>query len=308
MATDALIDLINSIDRPSIILSMKNKILACNPAFIETFGNKTNLNILEVLGSDRESISLSHMLKSQEMGWQAEELPLQTLNKGSCLFWIEIYTNEDRNGDLRRMLTMHDMAVYRQMEAAYLSRVRHVTDDNLWILNKKGILIWAKTNSPELNAAVGLAGSEVVYQKDLEIWEMAFNKAKRNPGTEVSCTVRSKSDKRARILNIFYFSGGLFDGRFYVASRSATPAGRRIVKRLKEAWQLSNMTELAEKLETTVSAINSARDKKNVPPIWLTLTAEKTGASLDWLCYGQGEKWRNARAVKDGDRLDKADP
>ncbi|UQZ90716.1 hypothetical protein C4J81_16495 [Deltaproteobacteria bacterium Smac51] len=118
------------------------------------------------------------------------------------------------------------------------------------------------------------------------------DQARAIPGEAVECRIRASIDGASRIIDICYLAGGIFGGRFYAASRKTTPAGSRIVLRLKEAWGVREDQELAARLGTSQATVSRANQRESVPASWLVKTFEETDFSLDWLLTGQGFKRR----------------
>lgn len=287
---DPLTSLMRTLPRAAALVDGAGAITGCNEPFTELFGRDQVKRDVTRLAPPNQQQAM-HALLAMQPGWRGAELPLNT-TEGPGLFWTEVYTLHNCSGDLVRLISLHDVGMMRTMEAAYLHKIRKVADDNLWILDSSTTLLWARTSSPELDAAIGCRAHELVLTEDRAIWDKCIRKARNRPGTPVECAVRSSADGMARTVDVCYLSGGLFGGRFYVASRSTEPTGCRIVRRLKEAWQVRTDKDLADKLETAQSSISLANKSESVPPAWIVHTGTHTGASMDWIAYGQGQKRR----------------
>ena len=287
MKAPSLAQLVYAMPRPAALIAENHSISAANAPFEELFGSLQEVVILDILGHHGEGRTLIEQVKP---GWAGMELPIQTLS-GQGLYWCETYTLYEKK-NLVHILSMHSMDQLRTLEAMYLHAIRKVEDDNLWIVDEGGTLLWARTDSEHLKSYLGRKAHELVLTEDRRIFQACMHTAVENAGSPMECAVRSALDGSNRLLDICFLDGGLFGGRFYAASRTTEPRGNRIVRRLKEAWQVFSDRELAEKLDISRSGVSRANAQERVPAEWIVKTGENTGVSLDWLMSGQGAKHR----------------
>lgn len=65
-----------------------------------------------------------------------------------------------------------------------------------------------------------------------------------------------------------------------------------VLARLKAVFGVETDTDLAKKLDLKQGSISTAKQKKSVPPTWITAVALKHGISADWLLTGEGKMRR----------------
>lgn len=70
-----------------------------------------------------------------------------------------------------------------------------------------------------------------------------------------------------------------------------------ILARLKTAFGVETDTDLAKSLGLQQGSISKAKQKRAVPPSWITTVALTRGVSADWLLTGEGEMRRVRGAV-----------
>jgi len=68
-----------------------------------------------------------------------------------------------------------------------------------------------------------------------------------------------------------------------------------VLARLKAVFDVETDTDLAKKLDLKQGSISTAKQKKSVPPTWITAVALKHGISADWLLTGEGEMRRGLK-------------
>ena len=233
---------------------------------------------------------INKFLLGQKPGWRGIEIMLNLLN-GPTLCWCETHSLiADRQ--LVHFLEIVNVDMFRRLEAAYLHQLRRVVDDNLWILDEEGRLIWVRADNQQFKNFLGYESRALIFEADRQLWDSVLIEAKAAPGQTKEVQLRAAADASSRFIDVCYLAGTIMGGRFYAASRSTSPAGARIILRLKEAWSVSRDEDLALHLGTKKSAIHRANATESVPPVWLVKTGQMTGFSLDWLLTGQGDKRR----------------
>lgn len=70
---------------------------------------------------------------------------------------------------------------------------------------------------------------------------------------------------------------------------------QNIWQRIKFLLKIDADSRIADVLGISRQSVYDARDKGKVPPGWLIKIAEKTGASLDWLVFGEGPIYRHEK-------------
>lgn len=65
--------------------------------------------------------------------------------------------------------------------------------------------------------------------------------------------------------------------------------GRAAIDRMVQAYGVANRTQLAECLDATVSALSNRYVRDVMPADWILRCSLDTGASVEWLVYGDGE-------------------
>ena len=68
-----------------------------------------------------------------------------------------------------------------------------------------------------------------------------------------------------------------------------------VLARLKAVFDVETDTDLAKKLDLKQGSISAAKQKKSVPPTWITAVALKHGISADWLLTGEGKMRRGLK-------------
>lgn len=71
-----------------------------------------------------------------------------------------------------------------------------------------------------------------------------------------------------------------------------------ILARLKTAFGVETDTDLAKSLGLQQGSISKAKQKRAIPPSWITTVALTKGVSADWLLTGEGEMRRDERIAK----------
>lgn len=285
-----LVELLKNVPKAAAIVGPDRHILECNDRFAALAGRAKGDKAPDRLADGPHRARMEKLLSNPRPGWRGAEITLK-LSGQHTLCWCESHSliNHDR---LLHFLEILDLEQFRTLEAAYLHQLRRVVDDNLWILDDDGALIWMRANGPEFEKLRGRDSRELVLAGDRPLWDATLARGKSNPGRTQEIRLRSALNGGTRFIDLCYLPGSIMGGRFYVASRSDTPSGSRVVLRLKEAWGVSTDTDLARRLGTNKSAVSRANDAESVPPAWLVKTGQATGFSLDWLLTGQGEKRR----------------
>jgi hypothetical protein len=67
-----------------------------------------------------------------------------------------------------------------------------------------------------------------------------------------------------------------------------------ILRRLKMTFGVETDTDLAKALELQQGSISKAKQKRVIPPSWITTVALSKGVSADWLLTGEGEMRRGS--------------
>ena len=68
-----------------------------------------------------------------------------------------------------------------------------------------------------------------------------------------------------------------------------------VLARLKTAFGVETDTDLAKSLGLQQGSVSKAKQKRAVPPSWITTVALTKGVSADWLLTGEGEMRRDKR-------------
>ena len=285
-----LIELLNSVPKAAALINQNHCILDCNSAFIAQIGEAKGQKIGNWLADDPHLDKINKLLPEQKPGWHGAEIMLN-LPGGAALCWCETHSLIT-DKQLVHFLEIVNVEMFRKLEAAYLHQLRRVVDDNLWILDEDGRLIWVRADNQNFKNFLGRDSRALIFKADQQSWDTVLIEAKTSPGQTKEVQLRAAADASARFIDVCYLAGTLMGGRFYAASRSTSPSGSRIILRLKEAWAVSNDEDLARHLGTKKSAIHRANAAESVPPVWLVKTGQMTGFSLDWLLTGQGDKRR----------------
>lgn len=284
-----LIELVKNVPKAAALVGPDEHILDCNSKLRALAGDLRQKAVGQ-LAEEPHLARLRKLFSLNKPGWRGDEITLNFSGK-SALCWCEIHSLVI-DGQLVHFLEIMDVERFHTLEAAYLHQLRRVMDDNLWVLDEAGDLVWVRTNNQVLQSFLGRDSAALILESDRQLWKRTLSLAQNNPGQTQEVQIRAAADGAGRYIDLCYLDGSPMGGRFYVASRSTVPTGSRIILRLKEAWTVSTDDDLAKQLGTKKSAISRANAEESVPPVWLVKTGQLTGFSLDWLLTGQGEKRR----------------
>lgn len=290
MNNSPLLALLRAVPRPAAIIDRRGAILDINASFRALCGPPRLPDAAAAYSDGAHSERLRRVLGLDRPGWRGAEITL-LLHGKPRLCWCEVHSLTIE-GQLLHFLELHDMEQLRALEAAYLNHIRRVADDNLWVLDENGVLLWVRAENEAYGRFIDRLAHEAILPDDWMIWNAAMAEAQAAPGKPAECALRSVLDGRSRYVDLCWLPGGIFGGRFYAASRTTEPLGCKVVRRLKEAWAVRDDKELAVKLGTSGAAVSRANKNETAPAAWLIKTGEQTGFSIDWLLTGQGNKRR----------------
>ena len=265
--------------------------LRFNEAFAQRFGTPDKgASLLQHTKAQGRFYTLIRDCQDKQK-WIGEEIPMP-LSKGDGEVepvWAALYPAHDG----MTLISMHSTRYMRQIELAYMHRIRAATDDRLWLLDSSGRLIWARVENDyqtKINQYLGQHVSDLVVPSDRGMVTSVMAAAHRNPGHVKIITVTAIEKADTVTADVSYLPGGIYGGRYYIASRSGLPRAQRIMGRIKEAYQVTSGSEVAERLGIAPTVVSRYRNADDVPESWLFQCHRDTGVSLDWLYTGIGSK------------------
>lgn len=286
-----VLGLLNSLPRPGAIISTDLIIWELNDKFKAQIGDLKGKHAVDSLTTGRHKERFKSIFSGTQPGWKGAEV-LINLADHPALCWCENHSFI-ADGHHRHFLEVVSVEKLQTLEATYLNKLRRVLDDNLFILDDEGMIIWHRSADQGYGNCISSLSAESILEEDRPKWNKALAAAKKKPGQGVEVTVKVKLDGSIRYIDLCYVPGTLMGGRFYMASRRSVPSGSRIIDRLKEAWAVDSDEELARRLGVAKNDIGQATSETNVPPDWLVKTGQLTGFSIDWLLTGYGERRRS---------------
>ena len=102
---------------------------------------------------------------------------------------------------------------------------------------------------------------------------------------------KTKNDNIQRETSLEVLSGSS-------ANKLPENAFDEIFSRLKTAFGVETDTDLAKSLDLRQGAVSNAKQKRTIPPSWITTVALTKGVSADCLLTGEGEMRRDERNAK----------
>ena len=274
-----------------VLIDKQCNVLCYNNAFTQRFGTPdTGVSLLLHTKAQGRFYTLIRTCQDKQK-WIGEEVPMP-LFKGEGEVepvWAALYP---LHNDMT-LISMHSTRYMRQIELAHMHRIRASTDDRLWLLDSSGRLVWARVESDyqaRINQYLGQHVSDLVVAADRGTVASVMAAAHKNPGHVKVITVTAIENMDTVTADISYLPGGIYGGRYYIASRSGLPRAQRIMGRIKEAYQVTSNTDAAERLDVTPSLVSRYRNADEVPEGWLFKCHRDTGVSLDWLYTGIGSK------------------
>lgn len=282
--------LVDMFPRPAALLDLSGMILCCNEGFASRFGKAEGAYWLSVVGD-------SGLLREAEQRaltfgrYVGVEAPLPDESGELSPVWCDIYPL-NCDGSALRVVVLHSTRYFRSVELMYMHRIRRNTDDNLWLIDDAGRVIWFRvgTSNPHGQEDLGRQALELVDESDHAVALRAGKEARAFPGKIVHVVLRPTKVDAPVEVDLAYLPAGLYGNRFYVAARRAVPRGNRIVDRMMEAYQVETYTALADKMHINKSSITRAAQLDSAPAELLVRCHDDTGVSLDWLMTGQGSK------------------
>lgn len=286
-----LLELMRNSPKATAVIELDYSVLDCNEPFIVMFGAIKGRNVLDLLARDPHRKKLAFLLGNTAPGWKGGEVNLELTGEGSKLCWVEVHSRTT-SGRLVHFVEFINVENFHILELAYLHKLRRVQDDELWVLDSDGGVIWRKEAQSDDDIFISHNLIEFIHEDCQSGWRRILANAKKYPGEVHSFQTRAKSDGQMRYVDLCYLADIIVGGRFYMVSRHNMPSGSRLILRLKEAWAINSDDELARRLGTNKAAIRRADAEEAVPPAWLVRTGQLTGFSIDWLLTGQGSKRR----------------
>ena len=282
--------LVDVFPHPAALVDQGGLVVGRNESFSERFGTAKDVPWLDLVGD----IGLLRKSEARAMasGLHAGvEAPLPDESGKLSPVWCDIYPLNCESAGLR-VVVLHSTHYLRSVELMYMHRIRKNTDDNLWLLDDAGRVIWFRvgTSNPHGQEDLGRRALELVAEKDRALALRAGQEARKAPGKIVHMVVHLAKTDMAAEVDMAYLPAGLYGNRFYVAARKAVPRGNRIVDRMMEAYQVETYTALADKMYINKSSITRAAHTDSAPAELLVRCHDDTGVSLDWLLTGQGSK------------------
>lgn len=289
----ALEHLVAMFPRWAALTNEKGTILIRNEGFAERFGRGSG-HWLDLAGDGTGTLRAAETRALEQGNHAGAEAPLPKPGGGMEPVWCDIYPLHCESGAYR-VIVLHSTEYLRRAELAYLHSIRRATDDNLWIADADGRVIWMRvgTDNPLGREALGRHVREMVAPGDRATLLRAAREAAENPGTTAHLYAQPLGADSPSEIDLVYLPSGLYGARYYAAARKAVPRGNRIVERLMEAYQVSNYTALAERMGVGKSTVSRAAHTDSAPAELLLRCHDDTGVSLDWLVTGQGrrERW-----------------
>ena len=286
----ALECLVNMFPHPAALVDQVGMVVYRNEKFGARFGEAENIPWLNLVGDT--GLLREAEKRALSLGRQAgAEAPLPNKDGKLSPVWCDIYPLNCDAGALH-VVVLHSTQYLRDVELMYMHRIRKNTDDNLWLLDDAGRVIWFRvgTSNPHGQEDLGRQALELVEEKDHALALRSAQEARRSPGKIVHMIIHlAKADMAAEVY-MAYLPAGLYGNRFYAAARRAVPRGNRIVDRMMEAYQVETYTALADKMHINKSSITRAAHTDSAPAELLVRCHDDTGVSLDWLLTGQGSK------------------
>lgn len=273
--------LLDILPRPAAIIRQDYTISTHNRHFAEV----CDIRYGTILDALSPAPGVTRLLSTTETGYQGLEVALH-----GKVFWCETYSVKIL-GKITHLLTMTDATQQRAFEASHLEMViRKVNDDNLWIMGEDLQLLYVRADAAALNSYIGRPTAELVAPADRPAWERCIRAARDAPEQTIECSVCAASDGLPRMITIQYLPSGTYGGRYYAATRRDEPHGIRVLRRIKEAYQIRTDAELAHAMGITPSAVSRANTTGKYPDSWVLNTWRATGVSAHWLLTGQGPK------------------
>ena len=282
--------LVDMFPRPAALLDSAGAVLGCNEAFAARFGKSEGAYWLQLVGDG--GILREAEKRAITSGRHAgAEAPLPSADGKLSPMWCDIYPLNCDGAPLR-VVVLHSTRYLRNVELMYMHRIRRNTDDNLWLLDDAGRVIWFRVgaDNPHNQDDLGHPALDLVAETDRAVALRAGKEARATPGLIVHMVVHLAKTDNAAEVDMAYLPAGLYGNRFYVAARKAVPRGNRIVDRMMEAYQVDTYTALADKMHINKSSISRAAQTDSAPADLLVRCHDDTGVSLDWLMTGQGNK------------------
>lgn len=282
--------MLESLPKATAIVGVDRTILDFNSKFLAMVGDVRGCEAVERLASGLHQDKLARLFTSTGLGWRGGELTVNLVARPT-LCWCETHSLEDDEA-LYHLFSILDVEKFHAMEANYLYQTRRVIDDNLWIIDEDGSLIWLQVKDPSYDYFFGRPSRELVAENERHLWDRALAQAKANSGQTHSFSLTSATTGSIFYIEAYYLPDTLMGGRYYVTSRQALPTGSCLLARVKEAWAVSANSDLAARLGVDEADIIGINSESDVPASWLVATGQATGFSVDWLISGRGVKRR----------------